>query len=74
MIWTKEELKLLSKAYTDPELSIEEIMELLPGRTEPAIRIKASRLGIRRPVIEVPQDIRIRRLIREFKSRSKISN
>jgi len=50
--WGKGELEKLSKLYDDNKATIEEMMLQLPGRTENAIRLKASRLGLARPVID----------------------
>jgi len=49
MKWTNEEIKLLEELYSS-ELTIEEIAEYFPGRSINAIRLKASRMGFKRPV------------------------
>jgi len=49
--WTDEEIETLRRVYPDPRNSFEEIMRHLPGRTENAIRLKASRLSIERKTI-----------------------
>jgi hypothetical protein len=48
--WTDEEVKRLKELYTSNK-TLDEIAEKFPLRTENAIRLKASRLGIRRPYI-----------------------
>jgi len=48
--WTDEEVKLLRDLYTSNK-TFEEIVERFPKRTENAIRLKASRLGIKRPIL-----------------------
>jgi len=48
--WTEEELGRLKHLYTS-EQSFEEIIMAFPQRTPNAIRLKASRLGLRRPTI-----------------------
>lgn len=52
--WTHDEDATLTKAYEKrydygPAYTIEEIAEVLPGRSIQAIRTRASRLGLRRP-------------------------
>jgi len=54
MLWTSEELEILRTHYQAGRL-FEDILEMLPNRTSNAVRLKASRLGIRRPVPEVPE-------------------
>ncbi len=46
--WTDEEVKRLTKLYTSNK-SFDEIMLEFPARTSNAVRLKASRLGLRRP-------------------------
>lgn len=46
--WTEAEIQRLKLLYTSEKL-FDEIVEAFPGRTSNAIRIKASRLGLRRP-------------------------
>ena len=48
--WTDEEVKRLRELYTSNK-TFDEIVEKFPLRTENAIRLKASRLGIKRPLI-----------------------
>jgi len=48
--WTEEEIKRLKELYTSSD-TFNEILEAFPNRTQNAIRIKASRLGIKRPDI-----------------------
>ena len=48
--WTDEEVERLRELYTSNR-TFEEIVEKFPMRTENAIRLKASRLGIKRPFI-----------------------
>jgi hypothetical protein len=47
--WSQEELKKLRELYPRSDKTIEEIVSQLPGRTQNAIRLKASRLGLIRP-------------------------
>lgn len=42
--WTDEEIELLKEHYSTATL--DELMELLPGRSEESIRIKAHKLGL----------------------------
>jgi len=46
--WTDEEVRKLRELYSS-NLPFEEVARNFPGRTKNAIRLKASRLGIRRP-------------------------
>jgi hypothetical protein len=48
--WTDEEVQRLRELYTSNR-TFEEIVDKFPMRTENAIRLKASRLGIKRPYI-----------------------
>ena len=48
--WSDEEVQRLSNLYTSEKL-FEEILTEFPDRTSNAIRLKASRLGLRRPTI-----------------------
>jgi hypothetical protein len=47
--WSQEELKKLRELYPRSDKTIEEIVSQLPGRTQNAIRLKASRLSLIRP-------------------------
>ena len=47
--WSPQELKKLETLYSN-ELSFEDVLTAFPERTENAIRIKASRMGLRRPL------------------------
>jgi len=47
-LWTRAELVKLGEVYPDPEATIEQVMIALPDRTLNAIRLKASRLNIKR--------------------------
>lgn len=49
--WTAEERQKLRDLYRDHRLTIEEICAKFPDRTDNAIRLKASRLGIHRPLL-----------------------
>ena len=49
MLWTKEEIELLSKHY--PYKSIEQLNLLFPNRTCQSLRMKASNLGIKKKII-----------------------
>ena len=48
--WTDEEVERLRELYTSNK-TFDEISEKFPLRTDNAIRLKASRLGIKRPLI-----------------------
>jgi hypothetical protein len=48
--WSDEEVKRLRELYTSNK-TFDEIAERFPSRTGNAIRLKASRLGIKRPLI-----------------------
>lgn len=48
--WTDEETERLRRLYSS-ERSFDEIISLFPNRTTNAIRMKASRLGLKRPFI-----------------------
>ena len=48
--WTKEEIEKLKRLYTS-EMSFEEIVKIFSKRTPNAIRLKASRLGLKRLTI-----------------------
>lgn len=48
--WTDEEVERLRKLYTSNR-TFDEISEKFPLRTDNAIRLKASRLGLKRPLI-----------------------
>ena len=48
--WTDEEVERLRELYTSNK-TFDEIADMFPLRTENAIRLKASRLGIKRPYI-----------------------
>lgn len=48
--WSEEEIKKLSNIYTSDK-TFDEILIEFPARTSNAIRLKASRLGLRRPTI-----------------------
>jgi hypothetical protein len=50
--WSDEEIMRLRKLYPSNK-TFDEIVEYFPHRTENAIRLKASRLNIRRPYIGV---------------------
>jgi hypothetical protein len=49
--WSDEEVERLRKLYTSNR-TFDEIAEKFPLRTGNAIRLKASRLGIKRPIID----------------------
>jgi hypothetical protein len=52
--WTANEEEKLERLYPDPHITFEEITKALPGRSPNAIRLRANRLGLKRPVLEVP--------------------
>ena len=45
--WTREEIERLKALYAS-DIPFEEIVKAFPGRSPNAIRLKASRLGLRR--------------------------
>jgi len=47
--WSQEEIRKLGELYPHSDKTIEEIVSQLPGRTQNAIRLKASRLSLTRP-------------------------
>ncbi len=49
--WTDDEVDKLRKLYSSV-MSFDEIDSEFPSRTSNAIRLKASRLGLRRPTLE----------------------
>lgn len=51
--WTLEDQELLRELYTDLDKDMGEIEGRLK-RTSNAIRLKASRMGIERPIPEIP--------------------
>lgn len=60
--WDKSRIEKLTTLYRDPDKTVEEIAIEL-GCTENALRLKASRLGISRPIM----DYDCRELITELK-------
>ena len=48
--WSDEEVERLEKLYTS-NMTFDEVVVHFPKRTSNAIRLKASRLGLRRPTI-----------------------
>lgn len=48
LTWSIEETNILKENYPNPRITIEELSEKLPQRTEEAIRQKASDLGLKR--------------------------
>jgi len=48
--WTENEIQRLKRLYPS-DVSFEEIVVAFPERTRNALRLKASRLGLRRPLI-----------------------
>lgn len=55
--WTPGEITRLKEFYEDPDIEIEEIVKIL-GRSDNAIRLKASRLGFMRPQIKYLEYVR----------------
>ena len=47
--WTVKEEETLERLYNDPHATVEEIIRALPGRSLNAIRLRANRLGLKRP-------------------------
>ena len=61
--WSDEEVRRLRKLYTSNK-TFDEIIKKFPLRTGNAIRLKASRLGIKRPIIDnITQEIIFDKLI-----------
>ena len=50
--WSDEEVKRLTKLYTSNK-PFDEIVVDFPSRTSNAIRLKASRMGLKRPTLPV---------------------
>lgn len=48
--WTDEEVRRIRELYTSNK-TFDEIAEKFPSRTDNAIRLKASRLGLKRPIL-----------------------
>ena len=55
--WSDEEIEKLQDIYTPYDNTIEEITSQLPGRTQNAIRLKASRLGLYRSLPYIPKEL-----------------
>lgn len=53
VMWTEDEVWRLRRLYPSG-ISFEEVAEAFPKRTANAVRLKASRLGLRRPTIPAP--------------------
>lgn len=68
--WSDEEVSRLTELYTSNK-TFDEVMLEFPSRTHNAVRLKASRLGLRRPTIllDLPNSNRFR-----FKSLEDESN
>jgi translation initiation factor 2 beta subunit (eIF-2beta)/eIF-5 len=49
-LWSEKEIKRLRELYTSNQ-TFDEIIKKFPSRSENAIRLKASRLGLKRPII-----------------------
>ena len=49
-MWTKDEIQILKNNYSN--LYIEDLMNLLPGRTQNSIFLKANKLGLKRKNID----------------------
>jgi len=47
LIWTREEIQFLRKTIPNPLIATCMIQEVLPWRTQNAISLKASRLGLK---------------------------
>jgi hypothetical protein len=52
--WSQEELNKLKELYSHPNKTVEEIASQLPRRTQNAIRLKAYRLKLHRPIPSLP--------------------
>lgn len=48
--WTEDETRKLMRLYPS-EICFEEIVDAFPNRTPNAVRLKASRLGLKRPTL-----------------------
>lgn len=47
-LWSPDELEVLSQYAKNGAMTIDEVLNLLPGRTEMAIRAKMSKIGLSR--------------------------
>ena len=56
--WTPEELNILREMYTSDKYILEEIELKLPAHSRNAISCKASELGLRRPFLEITEELR----------------
>lgn len=54
--WTPEELDILREMYLSDKFILEEIELKLPAHSRNAISCKASELGLRRPLLEIPEE------------------
>ncbi len=54
--YTEEELQVLTEFSQDLMMSIEEVMESLPGRSKTAIYNKLNRMGLSRPLWPDPEE------------------
>jgi len=59
--WDDIDIEKLERLYKDEDMSVNEMMLQLPGRTADAIRLKANRLGFNRPLTDknVPEVVSI---------------
>ena len=57
LTWSIEETNILKEYYPDPKNTVEELKQKLSGRTEEAIRQKASDLGLKRKLSETEDQL-----------------
>lgn len=53
--WTAREIKLLRSGYDDPDLLVEDIVDVL-GRSAQSVAQKASHLGLKKAHHEKPEE------------------
>ena len=51
--WSREDTEKLRALYLDSDTVMSEIKQCFPDRSENAIYLKANRLGIQRPILEL---------------------
>lgn len=54
--WSQEEVNRLKSLYIDHDIQFNDILESLPNRNKNAIRLKANRLGLKRPFLLPPEE------------------
>jgi len=51
MNWSEREIEVLEELYTNPNVTRDDMLKVLPDRTWKAIRIKANDIGLKRDSI-----------------------